>query len=144
MCIVVHVHCGLCERAWCCKDILCFGNYKVFIFTALILFSSQKLIHWEVDIISLDITLCACDIVQSRIAHRVHYDIVGIGHHYKIVTIQWCCNCNPLQLFIVEFVSWNTTTVIVALQCQLCTITCNGWMQNPSPNSFSVLYHHLL
>ena len=42
------------------------------------------------------------------------------------------CNCNPLQLFIVELVSWDTTTIIVALQCQLRTITCNDCMlQSP-------------
>ena len=46
------------------------------------------------------------------------------------------CNCNPLQLFIVEFVSWNTTTIIVALQCQLHTITCDGSMQIFSQTPF--------
>ena len=73
----------------------------------------------------------ARDIVQPPIARRVHCDIVAIGLHYTKSTsdvVMVICNRNPLQLFIVELVSWNTTIIIVALQCQLRTITCNGCM----------------
>ena len=77
--------------------------------------------HW--------VSFVAHDIVQSPIAHRLHYVIIVIGFQYQIN------QCMIYIVMVICYIAINHCVVcpVVTLHSQLCTVTCNGWVQNCSP-----------